>query len=166
MADLFDPTGAQLAQTGARQLDPPLGNWRTGALAQTSAPVAHSGALPVTQQRVAGQRGPAQSSKRDGSGSLKEQAEVLYADLLAARSLVLQRAASATPYENAFQEAHAALLNANRASLTKPQLFALYDARMHAGHAWNPHRKRLKDAQAWGKAIMSDLQAINQAIGE
>jgi hypothetical protein len=44
-------------------------------------------------------------------------------------------------------------------------LFAFYDARVAAGHAWNPHRRRLNEAMGWRKSLMDEAQAINKELG-
>lgn len=44
-------------------------------------------------------------------------------------------------------------------------LFTLYDARVAAGHAWNPHRARLNDGMRWRKALMDEAVWLNKEIG-
>ena len=56
---------------------------------------------------------------------------------------------AAAPYEHAFWAAHRDLEDAcaRKAELTKDQLFAFYDRRMEAGHAWHPFRQAVRGAE-------------------
>jgi hypothetical protein len=62
------------------------------------------------------------------------------------------------PFERAFKAAHACLSALPpRTVVGKSTRLAAYDARMKAGHAWHPHRTRLREATRWIKAIKEDM---------
>jgi hypothetical protein len=62
------------------------------------------------------------------------------------------------PFERAFKAAHAALSALPpRSVVGKEARLAAYDARLRAGHAWHPHRTRLREANRWIKAINEEM---------
>ena len=62
------------------------------------------------------------------------------------------------PFEIAFREAHRVLRELPPQPVTsKADRLAAYDARLAAGHAWNPHRARLRDANRWIAAIQEEI---------
>ena len=62
------------------------------------------------------------------------------------------------PFERAFKAAHAALSALPpRSVVGKDARLAAYDARLRAGHAWHPHRTRLREANRWIKAINEEM---------
>lgn len=74
------------------------------------------------------------------------------------------------PYRLTFASAHAHLvhLHALRDSgepIAKPMLFAAYDERVLAGHAWHPYRSQADDLAGWLKRLREDLKAVNKEIG-
>lgn len=75
------------------------------------------------------------------------------------------------PFRRAFWEAHSVLAATYATQLKigphdKAELFAAYDARMLAGHAWNPHKQRLRDAERWHKAVLAELRYVNEALSD
>jgi hypothetical protein len=67
---------------------------------------------------------------------------------------------AAEPYADAFRLAHRELESAaaNKAELTREELFAAYDRRLHAGHAWHPHREAVRDAERWLAALQKEIK--------
>jgi hypothetical protein len=70
----------------------------------------------------------------------------------------------------AFQDAHEALLMLHQrrnagASISKETMMAGYDRRMNAGHAWHPHRKRLKDIDLELVGVREELKLVNWLLG-
>lgn len=62
------------------------------------------------------------------------------------------------PFERAFKAAHGFLMALpHRPTTSKAERLAAYDARMAAGHAWHPHRTRLREATRWLKAIKEEM---------
>ena len=70
------------------------------------------------------------------------------------------------PFESAFRAAHNHLLHLHErraagADIGKAAIFAAYDHRMHAGHAWHPFRQRARDMTRWLGAIQKEIKALN-----
>jgi hypothetical protein len=95
----------------------------------------------------------------------RKQAERLQNEMEEARGLLEKAHAIASPYEAAFWEAHRALEAAINAPTDKATRLRAYDLRMHAGHAWHPHRSRQQEMTRWLKAIRAELTEVNKAIG-
>lgn len=89
--------------------------------------------------------------------------ELIEAEALARQEQIEAEVADA-PHRVAFHEAHAALAAIYATTTDRAELFAAYDARMAAGHAWNPHRARLRDAERWHRAILAELRYVNEAL--
>ena len=65
------------------------------------------------------------------------------------------------PYEATFRAAHARLLEVTTQVPTpKAERLIWYDKRMRAGHAWHPHRQRLREANRWLKAIDDEIRRL------
>lgn len=63
-------------------------------------------------------------------------------------------------HEAKFRAAHESLVHLPlRPAVSKAERLAAYDHRVAAGHAWHPHRQRLREANRWIKAIMEDLKS-------
>lgn len=44
-------------------------------------------------------------------------------------------------------------------------VLAAYDARVTAGHQWNPHRIRYQETLRWLKTLRMELKDVNREIG-
>lgn len=74
------------------------------------------------------------------------------------------------PFSGAFWSAHGHLeaLHARRRSgtvVTKKAMVAAYDARVAAGHEWNPSKTKLQEAERWLRRIKTELKAANAELG-
>jgi hypothetical protein len=100
---------------------------------------------------------------------LEAELAALQRDMAEAEQAIANAAPEADRCEGIFRAADKALRDAvearDRAGQRWP-LFHLYDARMHAGHAWNPHRSRLRDAIRWHKAVCDAAAAIEKKLDE
>jgi hypothetical protein len=94
--------------------------------------------------------------------------DLAYASLPKAVAEISQAKDAAEPFARAFWHAHAALelASGGQTPLTKDQLFAAYDLRLEAGHAWWPHRRRLDDAAAWLKALQKEIKECDALLGD
>ena len=100
---------------------------------------------------------------REQQHSLQNEIELLEAELAGAR-------ATQEPFQRAFDRAHAELATLHEkrqhgAHITKPKMLAAYDKRVLAGHAWNPHKSKVRDLTMALKTYRQELKAVNQEIG-
>jgi len=98
-------------------------------------------------------RGRSKAAVSDGLGLFLLQIDLLIATRERDRAQWEQ-----DPFERAFRVAHRALAELPpRPVVGKAARLAAYDARMKAGHAWHPHRSRLREANRWVKAIREEM---------
>lgn len=112
-----------------------------------------------------------QPSFFDQDVGLRAQRRHLEAQLEEAEYVMQRSHAAQLPFANAFWEAHRALesLHTKRDAgqpISKAELFAAYDARLHAGHAWYPSKTAFDDMQRWHRAVTRDLNAVREQIGK
>lgn len=99
---------------------------------------------------------------------LRKKLARVYLDLEEANAEVEATKPSADFYAMRFSNADTALRDAiaKREAVGEPRtLFHLYDARVAAGFAWNPHRKKLATAMSWRTALMTEAAALNKELG-
>jgi hypothetical protein len=104
-----------------------------------------------------GKRGSSQAPKKEKIlpfvvRKLTEERAQLERDLQEANAAVSAAADIATPYKNAFWEAHrrAGSLSVNgEPGYDRASRKVAYDARMWAGVEWHPHKQRLKEEERW-----------------
>ena len=161
------PTGAQLAQTGACASHLPLTDWRTGALAHTSAPVAHSGAV----QSVKRQKQSPENRRNPRKETPHERRVELLRQLAEANQEVDQAGAEAQPKIAAFESLDRQLrlwsLERKRGKVFPYQWWMrALSKRLRLGHEAHPFRKRWQSAASWQKQIVEELRQVNAEIGE
>ena len=89
----------------------------------------------------------------------QEAIDRLRSDLEIARHERMVAQWSSDPHEAAFRAAHDRLASLPpRPGTSKATRLGAYDARMRAGHAWHPHRTRVRDATRWIEAIEKELK--------
>ncbi len=128
--------------------------------------------LEVTDAAASALRGgrtpTSQRMSPEKEAGLRSRLSVVYLDLEEANAMVERTKPLADRHALAFSTADTALREAiddrNRTRDGRC-LFALYNARVTAGHAWNPHRTRLNTAMSWRKALMEEAQWLNKEIG-
>lgn len=49
-------------------------------------------------------------------------------------------------------------------SINKTKMLAAYDRRVEAGHAWNPVRAKLREAERWKKEVLAEVAEINKQM--
>lgn len=99
---------------------------------------------------------------------LRERLAQVYRDLEMANSEVEALKPSAEYHGMRFQNADHELREAIHKREVSGQsytLFELYDARVEAGHAWNPYRKKLSEAMNWRKSLMDEAASLNKELG-
>ena len=86
---------------------------------------------------------------------------------LALRDLAAARDAAA-PFEHAFWGAHRALeiVCQEKDALTKDELFAAYDHRLHAGHAWHPFRQAVQQAESWLNSLQKEIAECDTILDQ
>jgi len=100
---------------------------------------------------------------REQQHSLQNEIEKLEAECAHAR-------AAQEPYQRAFSQAHSELELLHRRrqrglQITKSAMLEAYDMRVAAGHAWHPHKTKLRDITSALKTYRQELKAVNQEIG-
>ena len=111
--------------------------------------------------------------KRLGKGQRKLLAQRRLDVAMEALPMALKAIAATRPandqHEKAFRQAHDDLAETYemhaRGTLTKEALFAAYDRRLLAGHAWHPHREAYRTAKAWFDAIQEEIELANLELG-
>lgn len=99
---------------------------------------------------------------------LRQELAQAYEDLEEANKMVEDTAPIAGDYAMRFSYADQALRQklAERMVTGGPRyVFEFYDARVAAGHAWHPHRKKLEEALRWRRALMDIAKALNKELG-
>ncbi len=101
---------------------------------------------------------------------LRDQRLRLEREVEEAEALLAVANADQAPYAEVFHLTDATLrqLHADRKAggvISKIDMLAAYDARMEAGHAWNPFRAKAQELAGWLKALRHELKAVNQEIG-
>jgi hypothetical protein len=141
-------------------LNPPTGKGKSGStgLSLPGRPGKSEG-LPFTHR---GSRGREISDVHREAARLR--IEIEKAEVIRATAESVQ-----APFHKAFSHAHAGLellwlARRNGTLVHKQQMLRAYDARVAAGHAWNPHRTNLRDAERWLKALRSELTNINMEL--
>ena len=112
-------------------------------------------------------RGPAIS----GPGPDKyKQIKMLEADLATANQSLFEIHDQHDALKATFNAAHNALIEVagveNYRRFNRTVRKPLYDARFHAGVAWNPVRKTYQELQRWKRDVVRDLQALNEEISQ
>lgn len=118
---------------------------------------AKSGGLPFPQVRASGR------NLHDEAMRLRNEIEKAEAERSTAEALQ-------APFKARFELATDRLaelwaMRRRGVTVTHDAILKAYDARVAAGHAWNPTRVRLQDAERWLKALRSELTNINLEIG-
>ena len=94
----------------------------------------------------------------------------LHAELAEATDLAARTHKALRPYEPPWDYAHAALLSIYDGQRerwidkTADERLAMYDHRLHAGHARNPYKRAYDDAERWRSAIVRELKIVNAEL--
>jgi hypothetical protein len=108
-------------------------------------------------------------AKKVNAAELQAELEILRRDAIEAQQAISDATPEADRCESIFRAADARLRRAiatrDSAGLRYP-LLDHYDDRMRAGHAWNPHRSRLRDAIRWHKAVCDEIMAVSKKLSE
>lgn len=89
----------------------------------------------------------------------REVVDRLRSDLETARHERMVAQWLSDPREATFRAAHDRLASLpSRPGVSKTVRLAAYDARMRAGHAWHPHRLKVREAIRWIEAIEKELK--------
>lgn len=127
--------------------------------------VADTASLPLVGGRAAGSNG----RRPEKEAGLRESLSSVYRDLEQANREVEESTPIAGHHAMLFSRADIALREAlalrDEEGEPRRRIFGYYDNRLTAGHAWNPHRQRLKDAMRWRTALMDEAKAINKELG-
>ena len=96
------------------------------------------------------------------------QLEVLRTDLRQALALAASCDAIQQPFANDFYRADRALralwdIRHAGGSVDRTTMTDAYDARLHAGHAWNPSRTALKEADQWAANIEREINHLTKS---
>lgn len=174
---------SQAIRGGCEGLESSL-NDRTSRPQEVRKPRRTSGGLlgsPIGNRKSgkAGLSFPSNAGKSDGlpipstgtkGGDLRDRIGRLENEMLTAeRECQIARVIS-DPFSGAFWSAHGHLeaLHARRRSgtvVTKKAMVAACDARVAAGHEWNPSKTKLQEAERWLRRIKTELKAANAELG-
>ena len=126
---------------------------------------------PESRKNPGNHGGPGEPRKPSGKNTarapgIREALALLYGQAEDTRHQVDVAAAMQDPFESAFRAADATLRHMHQrrdvgADIARADMFAAYDRRMWAGHAWHPHRERLRDMNRWLKAIQKEITEMN-----
>ena len=128
--------------------------------------------MPRTPSRRT-RRAQADFFGREPGPSLADQEEALQAQLFIAEDLLAKATRAHAPFLAAIEHARWRLeaLHARRreaqskAAVSKAEMLAAYDARMHAGHAGHPTASKQADADRWVKLLRRELHIVLEARG-
>lgn len=102
---------------------------------------------------------------------LRERLEILLREETKATNMANNASEAFAPHKAAFDAATEHLLYLWRCRnqgefVSKATMLKAYDARMEAGHAGNPAKQRMREAERWLKDLRNELRIVNQEIGE
>lgn len=168
MADLFGDDERSRNGGGKVPSSPPSGRKGKG---KGSEPSQGGGKVPDPFKHLPLPH-PTPDTRRGGNPEnetgLRQELAKVYEDLEEANKIVEHTSPIAGDYAMRFSYADQALRQklAERMIAGEPRyVFEFYDARVAAGHAWHPHRKKLEDALRWRKALMDLAKAMNKELG-
>lgn len=127
--------------------------------------------LPTTSEKFGNFPFPLQEGpRRKNFGDLRANANRLMIEIEKGEAQAAALAVEEEPFKHAFYAANDALAVAwaskrSGKHVSKAQMLAIYDARVSAGHDWNPYRARYQDALRWLKTLRMELKDVNYAIG-
>ncbi len=165
MTDLFTQSDARVTQSDACVSCPPYGYRRTDALAPTSAPVTHSGAVGI---------------RKPGSGSPRKRRIPIKETLLGERNRLLHELQEANgetdrtwlayrPLKAEFDHCDSLMREWAEARhhgklFRRDVWMSGLERRRNAGHASHPFKVKWQQADGWRKRVVEELRNINEAL--
>ena len=109
-----------------------------------------------------------QSKKKDNSGVRARLSELAFQEEEAARAVSIAQAI-AQQLKVEFEKSDQALrdLHARRKAghfVARSTMIRAYDDRLNAGHKWNPHRRRLREAKEWHERVRKEIFEVNAEL--